>query len=50
MDDKGDSERQALIDEIQDRIDYLLSTNDYTVEEKEAIARNFFQALEGSKS
>ncbi len=44
-----DPEKQALIEEIQRRITYLLSTDDYTAEEKEAIARRFFQALEGEE-
>ena len=41
--------KEELIAEIQRRITYLLSTNDYTAEEKEAIARRFFQALENEK-
>ena len=42
-----DPEKQVLIDSIQRRIAYLLATKEYTVEDKEAIARRFFQALEG---
>jgi len=38
--------KDQLIAEIQGRIAYLLSTDDYTAEEKEGIARRFFQALE----
>jgi hypothetical protein len=38
-----------LIEEIERRITYLLSTDDYTAEEKEAIARRFFQALKGEE-
>jgi hypothetical protein len=49
MVDKNDPERAALIEEIQRRITYLLATDDYTAEEKEAIARSFFQALHGEK-
>jgi hypothetical protein len=41
--------KEELIAEIQRRIAYLLSTDDYTAEEKEAIARRFFQALEGEE-
>ena len=39
--------KEELIAEIQRKVAYLLSTDEYTVEEKEAIARRFFQALEG---
>lgn len=46
MENESDPEKQALIEEIQRRITYLLSTDDYTAEEKEAIARRFFQTLE----
>ncbi|MEN9845808.1 MAG: hypothetical protein RIS36_955 [Pseudomonadota bacterium] len=46
MEDDCSPERAALLEEIQRRITYLLSTDDYTAEEKEAIARRFFQALE----
>lgn len=49
MEKEIDPEKQALIEEIQRRITYLLSTDDYTAEEKEAIARRFFQALEGEE-
>ena len=49
MENEIDPEKQALIQEIQRRINYLLSTDDYTAEEKEAIARSFFQALEGEE-
>jgi len=38
--------KEELIAEIQRKVAYLVSTNDYTAEEKEAIARRFFQALE----
>jgi|688.fasta_scaffold1560625_1 hypothetical protein len=38
--------KEELIAEIQRRIAYLLATDDYTPEQKEAIARKFFQALE----
>ena len=41
--------KEELIAEIQRRIAYLLSTDDYTAEEKEGIARRFFQALEGEE-
>jgi hypothetical protein len=47
MIDENDPEKQALIEEIQRRIAYLLSTDDYTADEKEVMARSFFQALEG---
>jgi hypothetical protein len=49
MKTESDPEKQALIEEIQRRICYLVSTDDYTAEEKEAIARSFFQALEGEE-
>jgi hypothetical protein len=49
MENEIDPEKEALIAEIQRRIAYLLSTDDYTAEEKEAIARRFFQALEGEE-
>jgi hypothetical protein len=49
MENEIDPEKQALIEEIQRRITYLLATDDYTAEEKEAIARRFFQALEGGE-
>lgn len=39
-------ERELLIEEIQRRIADLLSSEHYTIEEKDAIARRFFQALE----
>jgi hypothetical protein len=39
--------KEELIAEIQRKVAYLVSTDDYTAEEKEAIARRFFQALEG---
>lgn len=48
MENEFNPEKAALIEEIQRRITYLLSTDEYTAEEKEAIARRFFQALEGS--
>jgi hypothetical protein len=38
--------KQELIAEIQRAVAYLLAADDYTAEEKEAIARRFFQALE----
>jgi UTP:GlnB (protein PII) uridylyltransferase len=38
--------KEDLIAEIQRRIAYLLATEDYTPEQKEEIARRFFQALE----
>lgn len=47
MKNELEPENAALIEEIQERIEHLLSTNDYTAEEKEAIARRFFQALHG---
>ena len=49
MENEIDPEKQALIQEIQRRINYLLSTDDYTAEEKEAIARSFFRALGGEE-
>ena len=49
MENKFDAEKQVLIEEVQRRITYLFSTDDYTAEEKEAIARRFFQALEGEE-
>jgi hypothetical protein len=41
--------KEELIAEIQRKVAYLLSTDDYTAEEKEAIARRFFQALEADE-
>jgi len=41
--------KEELIAEIQRKVAYLVSTDDYTAEEKEAIARRFFQALEGEE-
>jgi hypothetical protein len=38
--------KEELIAEIQSKVAYLIATDDYTAEEKEAIARRFFQALE----
>jgi hypothetical protein len=38
--------KEELIAEIQRKVAYLVSTDDYTAEEKEAVARRFFQALE----
>ena len=38
--------KDELIAEIQRKVAYLLTANDYTAEEKEVIARRFFQALE----
>ena len=49
METENDPEKQALIEQIQRRITYLLSTDDYTAEEKEEIARRFFQALEADE-
>lgn len=46
MEDEVTPKKAALIEEIQRRIAYLLSTGDYTAEEREAITRRFFQALE----
>jgi hypothetical protein len=40
------SSKEELIAEIQRKVAYLVATDDYTAEEKEAIARRFFQALE----
>lgn len=41
-----DPEKTALIEEIQRRIFHLLSSSDYTAEERAVIARRFFQALD----
>ena len=41
--------KEELIAEIQARVAYLVATDDYTAEEKEAIARRFFQALGGEE-
>jgi len=49
MENEVTTKKAALIEEIKRRITYLLSTDDYTAEEKEAIARRFFQALEGEE-
>jgi hypothetical protein len=38
--------KEELVAEIQRRIAYLLETEDFSREEKEAIARKFFQTLE----
>jgi hypothetical protein len=38
--------KEELIAEIKRKVAYLVATDDYTAEEKEAIARRFFQALE----
>jgi hypothetical protein len=46
---KNTQSKEELIAEIQRRIAYLLSTDDYTAKEKEVIARRFFQALEGEE-
>jgi hypothetical protein len=47
MDENEQLRESELIEEIQRRIRNLLSSDEFTVEEKEAIARKFFQALEG---
>jgi hypothetical protein len=44
-----DKEKRELIEEIQRRIKYLISTNEISDAEKVAIAREFFQALESGK-
>jgi hypothetical protein len=44
----GDMQKQALIEEIQRRVKYLISTTEISDDEKESIARAFFQALQGS--
>ncbi len=44
-----DPEKQALIENIQRKIAYVVATDDYTAEQKEAIARRFFQALESGE-
>ena len=41
--------KHELIVEIQRKLAYLLSTNDFTPEEKEGIARRFLQALEAQE-
>ncbi|MEN9846064.1 MAG: hypothetical protein RIS36_1211 [Pseudomonadota bacterium] len=41
--------KEEIIAEIQRKVAYLIATDDYTAEEKEAIARRFFQALEGGE-
>jgi hypothetical protein len=41
--------KEELLAEIQRKVAYLVATDDYTAEEKEAIARRFFQALEGEE-
>jgi hypothetical protein len=46
MTEKEQPIKEELIAEIQRRIAHLLVTDDYTPEQKEAIARRFFQALE----
>ena len=43
---EGKLSKEELIAEIQRKVAYLVATDDYTAEEKEAIARRFFQALE----
>jgi hypothetical protein len=35
--------KEELIAEIESKVAYLLSTDDYAAEEKEAIARRFLQ-------
>jgi hypothetical protein len=49
MRDEHDPEKLALIEEIQRRIAYLLSSDAYSTSEKEAIARRFFQILEAQQ-
>lgn len=44
--EEQESGKDALIAEIQRRISLLVTTDRYTEEEKTAIARRFFQALE----
>ena len=44
-----EQERKTLVDEILRRIASLLSSSEYTIEEKERIARRFFQALESKE-
>lgn len=46
MSTQGKQSKEELIAEIQRKVAYLVATDDYTAEEKEAIARRFFQALE----
>lgn len=46
MDGEVMRSKEELIAEIQRKVTYLVDTDDYTAEEKEAIARKFFQALE----
>jgi hypothetical protein len=46
MSAQGKQSKEELIAEIQRKVAYLVATDDYTAEEKEAIARRFFQALE----
>ncbi len=41
--------KEELIEKIQSKIAYLVASDDYTAEEKEAIARRFFQALDGEE-
>lgn len=47
--DKKQQTKEELIAEIQRKVAYLISTDDYTPEEKEEIARRFFQALEAEE-
>jgi hypothetical protein len=44
-----DKQKQELIEEIQRRIKYLISTTEISDDEKVTIAREFFQALEGGE-
>ncbi len=49
MNSDGELSKEELIAEIRRRIAYLVDTDDYTVDEKEEIARRFFQALESDE-
>jgi hypothetical protein len=44
-----DKQKQELIEEIQRRIKYLISTPEISDDKKVTIAREFFQALEGGE-
>jgi hypothetical protein len=39
--------KDELVAEIQRKVAHLMASDEYTAEEKDEIARRFFQALEG---
>ena len=50
MTNESSPDKAAMVREIQRRLNYLLSAEKYSTEEKAVIIRSFFQALEDGEA